>query len=294
MAKNNWQRDSNEHRGGSNKKRGAHKNYAKQQKELAANAGRKEKEMTAEELAENFVFGHHAVVEALKKGRGNKVFLLEDAHGDRIDEIKELSREQAVPVKWVPKQKLDQLSQQGVHQGIVLAITPYEYLSLEELLEKSPTKPFFVLLDNLEDPHNFGSILRTADASGVDGIIIPKHRAVGITPVVVKTSTGAVEHVPIARVTNLTNAVQALKARGFWTFGTDMTGTNYRSWNAQGAIALIIGNEGRGMSEGLKKSVDELLTIPMVGHVQSLNASVAAGLLMYEAFIQRVDPGNSL
>lgn len=255
---------------------------------------RKDKEMTAEELAENFVFGHHAVVEALKKGRGNKLFLLEDARGERIDEVKELSKEQSVPVKWVPKQKLEQYSQQGVHQGMVLAITPYEYLSLDELLAKSPEKPFFIILDNLEDPHNFGSILRTADASGVDGIIIPKHRAVGITPVVVKTSTGAVEHVPIARVTNLSQAVQTLKERGFWTFGTAMEGTNYRSWNAQGAIALIIGNEGRGMSEGLKKSVDELLTIPMVGHVQSLNASVAAGLLMYEAFMQRSDTGTSL
>lgn len=247
----------------------------------------REVERTEEELAENFVFGHHAVVEALKQGRGNKLFLLEDAHGDKIDELKELSREQAVPVKWVPKQKLDAMSQNGVHQGMILAITPYEYLSLDELIERSPEQPFYLILDSLEDPHNFGSILRTADASGVDGIIIPKHRAVGITPVVVKTSTGAVEHVPTARVTNLSQAVQQLKEQGFWIFGTDMKGTDYRSWNAKGSIALIVGNEGRGMSEGLKKQTDELLTIPMTGHVQSLNAGVAAGLLMYEAYYQR-------
>lgn len=247
----------------------------------------REVERTEEELAENFVFGHHAVVEALKQGRGNKLFLLEDAHGDKIDELKELSREQAVPVKWVPKQKLDTMSQNGVHQGMILAITPYEYLSLDELIERSPEQPFYLILDSLEDPHNFGSILRTADASGVDGIIIPKHRAVGITPVVVKTSTGAVEHVPTARVTNLSQAVQQLKEQGFWIFGTDMKGTDYRSWNAKGSIALIVGNEGRGMSEGLKKQTDELLTIPMTGHVQSLNAGVAAGLLMYEAYYQR-------
>ena len=188
------------------------------------------------------------------------------------------------------KAKLDTLSDHGVHQGIVLAITPYEYLSLDQLLiqakEKTET-PFFLILDSIEDPHNFGSILRTADASGVDGVIIPKHRAVGITPIVTKTSTGAVEHVPVARVTNLVQSVQQLKGEGFWVFGTDMDGTNFQKWNAQGSIALVIGNEGRGMSPGLKKEMDELLTIPMVGHVQSLNASVAAGLLMYQAFSQR-------
>ncbi|MGX7195888.1 23S rRNA (guanosine(2251)-2'-O)-methyltransferase RlmB [Enterococcus olivae] len=242
---------------------------------------------TQEEIEENFVFGHHAVMEALKQGRGNKLFASEDARGEKIDELKVLASELSVPIKWVPKQKLDTMSNQGVHQGLILAITPYEYLTLSELLDQSKENPFYLLLDNLEDPHNFGSILRTADASGVDGVIIPKHRAVGITPVVVKTSTGAVEHVPVARVTNLNQAIKELKAKGFWIFGTDMEGTTYSKWNAQGSIALIIGNEGRGMSEGLKKEVDEMLTIPMTGHVQSLNASVAAGLLMYEAFRQR-------
>ncbi len=143
-----------------------------------------------------------------------------------------------------------------MHQGVVLAITPYEYLSLDQLIERTKEKkedPSFLILDSIEDPHNFGSILRTADASGVDGVIIPKHRAVGITPIVTKTSTGAVEHVPVARVTNLVQAVQQLKETGFWVFGTDMTGTNFQKWNAKGSIALVIGNEGKGMSPGLKK-----------------------------------------
>lgn len=249
---------------------------------LKENAGTKDNE-----VSENFVFGYHTVLEALKEGRGNKLFILEDAHGGKIDSLKEAAREQAVPVKWVPKQKLDQMSEHGTHQGVVLAITPYEYLSLDELLQKTKKESFYLILDNLEDPHNFGSILRTADASGVDGVIIPKHRAVGITPVVAKTSTGAVEHLPIARVTNLAQAINQLKEQGFWIFGTDMAGTDYRRWDAKGAVAMIIGNEGRGMSAGLKKEVDELLTIPMVGHVQSLNASVAAGLLMYQAFSTR-------
>lgn len=240
-----------------------------------------------EAIEDNFVFGYHAVAEALKEGRGNKLFLSEEARGEKIDRLKEMAREQAVPVKWVPKQKLDTMSDQGVHQGMILAITPYQYLTLDELLAQTKEQPLYLILDNLEDPHNFGSIMRTADASGVDGIIIPKHRAVGITPIVVKTSTGAVEHIPVARVTNLTQAVQQLKKAGFWIFGTDMSGSDYRTWNAQGAVGLIIGNEGRGMGEGLKKEVDQMLTIPMTGHVQSLNASVAAGLLMYQAFTSR-------
>ncbi|MEB8416769.1 23S rRNA (guanosine(2251)-2'-O)-methyltransferase RlmB [Enterococcus casseliflavus] len=245
------------------------------------------KEAAGEAIEDNFVFGYHAVAEALKEGRGNKLFLSEEARGEKIDRLKEMAREQAVPVKWVPKQKLDKMSDQGVHQGMILAITPYQYLTLDELLAQTKEQPLYLILDNLEDPHNFGSIMRTADASGVDGIIIPKHRAVGITPIVVKTSTGAVEHIPVARVTNLTQAVQQLKKAGFWIFGTDMSGSDYRTWNAQGAVGLIIGNEGRGMGEGLKKEVDQMLTIPMTGHVQSLNASVAAGLLMYQAFTSR-------
>ena len=154
-------------------------------------------------------------------------------------------------------------------------------------MDQTKENPFFLILDSLEDPHNFGSILRTADATGVDGVIIPKHRAVGITPIVVKTSTGAVEHVPITRVTNLQQTISQLKEQGFWIFGTDMQGVNYREWNASGSVALIIGNEGKGMAPGLKKEVDQMLTIPMTGHVQSLNASVAASLLMYEAFFKR-------
>lgn len=248
---------------------------------------RKEREVSQEEIEDNFVFGNHATIEAIQQGRGNKLFLQEDSKSEKVEHLKLLAKENAVPVKWVPKQKLDTMTNHGVHQGIVLAITAYEYLRLDELLDRTKEKtetPFFLILDSLEDPHNFGSILRTADATGVDGIIIPKHRAVGITPVVTKASTGAVEYIPVARVTNLAQSIATLKENNFWIFGTDMKGTDYRQWNTQGSIALIIGNEGRGMSQGLHKEVDELLTIPMTGHVQSLNAGVAAGLLMYEVY----------
>lgn len=266
-----------------NKHRYKEKNTAKnEQKKM------KKTEITTEE--DNFVFGYHAVVEAIQQGRGNKLFLQEDSKGEKIDKLKQLAQERSLPVKWVPKTKLEMWSNQGVHQGMVLAITAYEYLSLNELLEQVKVKtktPFFLILDGLEDPHNFGSIFRTADATGVDGIIIPKHRSVGITPVVTKTSTGAVEYIPVARVTNLSQIIAKLKEQQFWIFGTDMTGIDYRNWDATGALALIIGNEGKGISAGLKKEADELITIPMSGHVQSLNAGVAAGLLMYEAYRKR-------
>lgn len=246
---------------------------------------------TDESVEDNFVFGYHATVESLRQGRGNKLFLQECVYSDKIYVLKKIAKEKSVPVKWVPKQKLDMLSDHGVHQGIVLTITSYEYLSLNQLIDQVKEKtdtPFLLILDSIEDPHNFGSILRTADASGVDGVIIPKHRAVGITPIVTKTSTGAVEHIPIARVTNLVRAVQQLKEMKFWVFGTDTSGIHFQKWNASGSITLVIGNEGKGMSLKLKKEMDELLTIPMTGHVQSLNASVAAGLLMYQAFSHRL------
>ena len=237
--------------------------------------------------SDEFVFGMHATLEAIQQGRGNKLFIQDSLKGEKVQQLKDLAAAQHLPIKWVPKAKLDSLSNQAVHQGVVLTITPYEYLSLAQLLDQTKENPFFLILDSLEDPHNFGSILRTADATGVDGVIIPKHRAVGITPIVVKTSTGAVEHVPIARVTNLQQTISQLKEQGFWIFGTDMQGVNYRDWNASGSVALIIGNEGKGMAPGLKKEVDQMLTITMTGHVQSLNASVAASLLMYEAFFKR-------
>ncbi|MDM8214224.1 23S rRNA (guanosine(2251)-2'-O)-methyltransferase RlmB [Enterococcus hirae] len=237
----------------------------------------------------DFVYGNYAVEEALEQERGNKLFIQEELSGRRIDHLKNLAKDKKVPIQWVPKNKLDDLSDNGVHQGVVLGVTPYKYWALEDLLKKvkNSDAPFLLVLDEIEDPHNFGSILRTADAGGVDGVIVPKHRASGITSVVSKASTGAVEYMPIARVTNLSQTLSILKEAGFWIFGTDVAGTNYTKWNAAGAVALIIGNEGKGVSAGLKKQVDEMLTIPMTGHVQSLNAGVAAGILIYEAFRQR-------
>ncbi|KAA8345865.1 23S rRNA (guanosine(2251)-2'-O)-methyltransferase RlmB [Leuconostoc mesenteroides] len=238
-----------------------------------------------------FVYGHHASVESLKSTQEiNKVWLQTGLQDKIRNEITQLAKKKKLVIQQAPKSKLDELTDGGNHQGVVLSVAAFEYASIDNLFEQADKKgeaPFFVILDGIEDPHNLGSILRTADAAGVHGIIIPKRRAVQLTATVAKTSTGAIEHVPVARVTNLVNIVEELKKRNVWVFGTDMAGDDYRRWDANGAVALIIGNEGRGISPLLKKKVDGMVTIPMVGHVQSLNASVAASLLIYQGYNSR-------
>lgn len=239
----------------------------------------------------DFVFGRHAVVEALQTpDRVNRVFIQEGTSGRDAAKVIELAREKGIQVQTVPKTKIEALVGDAVHQGLVASIAAYEYADFEDVFKKAEEKgedPFIVILDGVEDPHNLGSILRTADATGVHGIIIPKRRSASLTATVAKASTGAIEHVPVVRVTNLTQTIEQLKARGIWVFGTDMNGTDYRKWNTSGPLAIVMGNEGKGVSRIVKESVDEMVTIPMVGHVQSLNASVASALMMYEVFRNR-------
>ena len=239
----------------------------------------------------DFVFGRHAVVEALQTpDRVNRVFIQEGTSGRDAAKVIELAREKGIQVQTVPKTKIEDLVGNAVHQGLVASIAAYEYADLEDVFKKAEEKgedPFIVILDGVEDPHNLGSILRTADATGVHGIIIPKRRSASLTATVAKASTGAIEHVPVVRVTNLTQTIEQLKARGVWVFGTDMNGTDYRKWNTKGPLAIVMGNDGKGVSRIVKESVDEMVTIPMVGHVQSLNASVASALMMYEVFRNR-------
>ena len=239
----------------------------------------------------DFIIGRHPAVMALKADQEiNKVFVQAGLKADAIAEIIKLAKQKRLVVSTVPKTKLDQLTDHQNHQGVALAVAAYQYADLDDLFANAAQKqedPFFLILDELEDPHNLGSSIRTADAAGVPGSIIPRRRAVGLTSVVAKTSTGALEHVPVARVTNLVQTAKELKDRGVWLFGTDMKGRDYRTWDAHGAVALVIGNEGKGISPLLKKNCDEMLTIPMIGHVQSLNASVAASLLIYQGFSSR-------
>lgn len=241
-----------------------------------------------EQKTEEFVMGRHPVKEALQSDREiNKVFVQEHISGRAVDEIVRLAKSQRLVVSFVPKSKLDKLVDYQNHQGVVLATSPVEYATIDDLFkvaESRNERPFFVMLDEIEDPHNLGSIIRRADITGVHGVIIPERRSASISSTVSKASAGAVEHVKVARVTNLTQTIKELKDRGLWVFGTDMNGTDYREWNTDSPICLVIGNEGKGMSRLVKENVDELITIPMKGNVGSLNASVAASLLMFEVY----------
>ena len=239
-----------------------------------------------------FLYGRHLVLSVLSaKKQVNKVFLQKGLSGKQITDILNLVRQQGIVYQEVPKAKLDEMAQGENHQGVVITCPPYNYQTLEDSFKLAASRqedPFLLILDEIVDPHNLGSIIRTADATGVHGIIIPKRRSVGLTGVVAKTSTGAIEYVPVIRVTNLSQTIESLKSKGLWVFATDMEGEDMRQWNSSGPIALVIGNEGKGVSKLIKENCDGIVTIPMVGHVQSLNASVAASILMYEVARNRI------
>ena len=241
----------------------------------------------------DFVFGRHSGIDFLKTQSGdriNKIFLQHGIGEEFANQVYGLAKKKRLVVQEVPKNKLDRLVDGENHQGLVLAVSSFEYADLDKLLNKfdnEDKEPFLLMLDSIEDPHNLGSILRSCDATGVDAVIIPKRHATGLTSVVAKTSTGAIDHVPVARVNNLVQVTKELKKRGYWVFGTDMKGQDYRTWNANGKTVLVIGNEGKGIAPLLKKQMDQMLTLPMVGHVQSLNASVATGVMLYQMLNSR-------
>lgn len=235
--------------------------------------------------------GKNPVVEALRSGRElNKIWIAEGLNKKGIGEILSLAKEAKVIVQAVPKQKLDKLLDMN-HQGIIASVAAYKYAELDDLFaiaEEREEDPFFLILDELEDPHNLGSILRTADATGAHGVIIPRRRSVGLTAVVAKSSTGAIEHIPVVRVNNLAQTVDELKKKNVWIAGTDAAAkVDYRRMDATLPLGVIIGSEGKGMSRLLKEKCDFLYYLPMVGQVTSLNASVAASLLMYEVLRKR-------
>ena len=243
------------------------------------------------EIETEMLGGKNPIVEALRSGRElNKIWIAEGLNKKSIGEILSLAREAKVIVQSVPKQKLDSMLDVN-HQGIIASVAAYRYAELDDLFAVAAERgedPLIFILDELEDPHNLGSILRTADASGVHGVIIPRRRSVGLTAVVAKASTGAIEHVPVVRVNNLSQTVDELKKRGVWIAGTDAKGSvDYRKMDATLPLAVVIGSEGKGMSRLLKEKCDFLYHMPMLGHVTSLNASVAASLLMYEVLRKR-------
>lgn len=243
-------------------------------------------------MSEEFVAGRNSVLEALKSGRPvNKVLV---AKGERAGSLREIigqARAAGLVVQEVEAAKLAELTGGLRHQGVVAMVPPVAYAEVEDILAKARAlgePPFLVLLDELEDPHNLGAILRTADAAGVHGVLIPKRRSAPLTAVVAKTSAGAVEHVPVARVGNVVQTIESLKKMGLWVAGADMDGDRpYYQADLSGPLLVVVGGEGRGLSRLAKEACDFLVRIPMKGKITSLNASVACSLLLYEVFRQR-------
>ena len=242
---------------------------------------------------ENIIEGRNAVIEALKSERTiEQILIAKGDTGGSINVVLGIAKEKGIVVKEVERKKLDKLSENRAHQGVVAIATSYNYYTVQDIInyaKEKGEKPFIIVLDEIEDPHNFGAILRTAEVCGVHGIIIPKRRSVGVTPVVYKTSAGAVEHIKIAKVTNINNVLDELKEDGIWVYGADMDGDKFCfEEKLDSSIAIVIGNEGKGISKLTKAKCDVLIKIPMVGNVNSLNASVAAGIIMYEAVKQKM------
>ena len=236
--------------------------------------------------------GRNAVIEAYRAGRPiDKLFILDGCQDGPILTIKREAKAKQTPVKFVTKERLDQLSETGKHQGVIAYAAAYEYATVEEILDNARQKgeaPFLFLLDNIEDPHNLGAIIRTANLAGAHGVIVPKNRAAGLTAVVAKTSAGALNFTPVARVTNLAKTIEELKKEGIWFVCADMGGTTMYDLNLKGPIGLVIGNEGEGVGRLVKEKCDMVASIPVKGDIDSLNASVAAGVLAYEIVRQRL------
>ena len=245
------------------------------------------------ELPDDVLVGRNAVTEALKSGRGiNKLWI---ASGDRegsVSEIAALAKERGIVMQYVERAKIESLAGGHRHQGVLAYVAPVPYAELDDILKAAEAKgeaPFLVLLDELEDPHNLGALLRTADATGVHGILIPKRRSVSLNATVAKTSAGAVEYVPVDRIGNIAQTLKKLKEKGFWVAGADMDGEKaYYEADLTGPLVLVVGSEGRGMSRLTKDACDFIVSMPMVGRINSLNASVAGSILMYESMRQRL------
>lgn len=237
--------------------------------------------------------GRNAVIEAFRAGKPiDKLFVLDGCHDGPIMTIKREAKKYDVMVKYVTRERLDQLSETGKHQGVIAYGAAYEYAQVEDILNKAKEKgedPFVFLLDNIEDPHNLGAIIRTANLAGAHGVIIPKNRAVGLTATVAKASAGALAYTPVAKVTNIGQTIEELKKEGLWFVCADMGGSRMYDLNLKGPIGLVIGNEGEGVGRLVKEKCDYIASIPMKGDIDSLNASVAAGVLAYEIVRQRIN-----
>lgn len=238
----------------------------------------------------DIIIGRNPVIEALKNEREvEKIVVAKDAEGS-IKKILGMAKDKKIQIQFVDKLVLDRLSDGGVHQGVAAYVSEYEYCEVEDILEAAKNKgedPFIIILDGIEDPHNLGAIMRSADGAGAHGIIIPKRRATSITDTVVKASAGAVEYVPVAKVSNIVQTIEKLKEKGVWIGACDMDGETYYKANLKGSFALVVGGEGQGVGRLVREKCDFVLSIPMGGKINSLNASNAAAIMMYEIKRQR-------
>ena len=245
--------------------------------------------MSYEEI---YIEGRNAVLEALRSGRPiDKIYILDGCHDGPVSTIRREARKTDAIIKFVDKERLDQLSSTGHHQGVIAQSAAYEYAEVSDILDKAKEKgedPFVFLLDNIVDPHNLGAIIRTANLCGAHGVIIPKNRAVGLTATVARTSAGALNYTPVARVTNLGKTIEDLKKEGLWFVCADMGGEVMYKQNLTGPMGLVIGAEGEGVSRLVREKCDYVASIPMKGDIDSLNASVAAGVMAYEIVRQRM------
>lgn len=247
-----------------------------------------ERDNAAEKMT---IEGRNSVFEALAAGRPiDKIWISETVRPGGVKKLTDLAREKGVPVQFVKPQKINTVSKTEASQGVVAVCGAAQYAELEDLFrkaEKKGTPPFVIIADEITDPHNLGAIIRSANAAGADGVIIPKNRSAGLDAVTAKTSAGAVHYTPVVRVTNLAQTVDLLKERGLWLAGADMAGESLFESDLTGPIALVVGSEGKGISRLLREKCDFMVKIPMIGEIESLNASVAAAVMMYEIVRQR-------
>lgn len=243
-------------------------------------------------MVSEWLAGKNPIKEALRAQRPvDKILIAKGTKPATVQDIKQMAKERGIVTQFVNRQKLNQLAGNAVHQGVLAAVAAHQYAALPDVLERAQKRneaPFLVVLDQLEDPHNLGSILRTADATGVHGVVIPKRRSVGLTTTVAKASAGAIEYIPVVRVTNIVHTLRDLKQAGLWVTGAEAsTNFSYAGVDYTVPTALVIGSEGKGLSRLVREHCDQLVHLPMKGHVGSLNASVAAALLMYEVYRHR-------
>ena len=236
--------------------------------------------------------GRNAVIEAYRAGKTiDKLFVLEHCKEGSMNTVIREAKKHDTIINYVKKERLDQMSETGKHQGVIAYAAAYDYASVDDILEKAEQKgeaPFIIILDDIEDPHNLGAIIRTANLAGAHGVIIPKHRAAGLTATVVKASAGAINYTPVAKVTNISKTIDELKDKGLWFVCADMGGATMYDLDLRGPIGLVIGNEGKGVSRLVKEKCDFVASVPMFGDIDSLNASVATGVLAYEIVRQRL------